>query len=214
MCGQDPPALLRFESGSTTNADFATLLVECNAMLVDIKQHLIHAQQLMKKNSDKHRRDVDFKVGDMVYLKLRPYRQQSLARRVCQKLSAKYFVPYAVQERIGKAAYRLALPPETKIHHVFHVSQLKAVLGVQHKVLPLHALPSGLDDLMIIPEAILDTRYNDKGALELLVQWRSLPSSENTWVLYRELCDQYPQFKLEDKLNFEKGVLISYNIVT
>ena len=156
-----------------------------------------------RHNADKHRRDVEFTVGDMVYLKLRPYRQQSVARRVCQKLSAKYFGPYEVLERIGKAAYRLALPPETKIHHVFHVSQLKAVLGAEHQVLPLPVLPSGLDDLVILSEAILDTLYNDKGALELLVQWCSLPSSENTWVLYGELRD-HPTFKLEDKLNFEK----------
>lgn len=174
-------------------------------MLVNIRQHLTHVQQLMKNNADKHRRDVEFKVGDMVYLKLRPYRQQSVARRVCQKLSAKYFGPYAVQERIGKAAYRLALPAETKIHPVFHVSQLKAVLGVQHKVLPLPIIPPGLHDLMIVPEAILETRYNSRGALELLVQWRSLPSSENSWVQYGEFRDQYPEFKLEDKLHFEKG---------
>lgn len=80
--GRDPPALLRFEPGSTHNADLEKFLLERDALLVDIKKHLVHAQQLMKNNVDKHRRDVEFQVGDLVYLKLRPYRQQSVARRV------------------------------------------------------------------------------------------------------------------------------------
>lgn len=209
--GREPPSLLRYELGSTNNADLERLLLERDALLVDVKQHLVHAQQLIKNNADKHRRDVEFQVGDRVYLKLQPYCQQSVARRVCKKLSAKYFGPYEVLERIGKAAYRLALPPEAKIHAVFHVLQLKAVLGVHHQVLPL---PSGLDDLVILPEEVLETRYNDKGSLELLVKWKSLPPSENAWVLCGDFRSQFPDFALEDKLSFETGVLISLCIVT
>lgn len=87
--GRDPPALLRYEQGSTESADLETQLLERDAMLVEVKKHLTHAQQLMKNNADKHRRDVEFEVGTMVYLKHYPYRQQSVPRRVCQKLFAK-----------------------------------------------------------------------------------------------------------------------------
>jgi hypothetical protein len=37
----------------------------------------------------------------------------------------KYFGPYKIFQLMGKAAYKLELPADTKILLVFHVSQLK-----------------------------------------------------------------------------------------
>ena len=61
-------------------------------------------------------------------------------------------------QRIGSVSYKLELPPESKIHPVFHVSCLKLKLG-QH-VTPLPILPP-VDDLGQVytePVAILQTR--------------------------------------------------------
>lgn len=77
-----PPSLLKYESGSTVNADFVKMLLERDDMLVDIHIHLVHAQKLMKNNAGKHRRDLEFQVGDLVYFKLRLYRQHSVVRWV------------------------------------------------------------------------------------------------------------------------------------
>jgi hypothetical protein len=61
-----------------------------------VKQHLHRAQDRMKQQADKGRSERQFKVGDMVFLKLQPYVQSSLAPRSNQKLAFKFFGPYKV----------------------------------------------------------------------------------------------------------------------
>ena len=200
MYGRDPPALLQFEPGSTRNFDLEQSLLERDRMLKQLKYFLEKAQQRMKTSADKHRRDVSFQVGDFVFLKLRPYRQHSVTRRICQKLVAKFYGPFEVLERIGKVAYRLKLPAGSKVHPVFHISQLKAVVGTAETVTPLPTTFSDQGELVLIPEKLLDTRYTEDGYLEVLVQWESLPSHEASWVLGWEFARQFPTFPLEDKL--------------
>lgn len=53
----------------------------------------------MKLQEDLHRREVEFQKGDMVLLKLQPYHQQSLAKRPFDKLSARYYGPFAVVQK-------------------------------------------------------------------------------------------------------------------
>lgn len=42
----------------------------------------------------KHHRHVEFVIGDMVYLKLCPYRQHTIVHWFCQKLRTKFYCPY------------------------------------------------------------------------------------------------------------------------
>lgn len=177
---RDPPSLLRFEEGSTSNFELEKMLKERDEFLVDVKHHLLRAQEVIKNNADKKRRDLVLEVGQMVYLKLRPYRQQSVSRRLCQKLAARYYGPYEVLERIGQVAYRLRLPVDSKVHPVFHVSQLKPVVGQGETILPLPPVLSQEDELVVEPQELLGTCYNEEGHLEVLVAWRNLPSHDNS----------------------------------
>ena len=72
-------------------------------------------QQAVKKQSDRN-----FAVGDLVYVKLQPYRQSTVVNRKYLKLSVKFFGPYRVEEKIGPVVYRLKFPHILKVHLVFY----------------------------------------------------------------------------------------------
>lgn len=50
----------------------------------------------MKIQADKKRRYFEFAVGDIVLVKLQPYRQHSLALRKNQKLGMRCFGPFEI----------------------------------------------------------------------------------------------------------------------
>jgi hypothetical protein len=83
----------------------------------------------MKVQADRKRKDCIFSPGDLVLLRLQPYRQQTVQRRISPKLAKRYFGPFKVLRRIGAVAYELELPPSSRIHPVIHVPQLRAYHG-------------------------------------------------------------------------------------
>lgn len=101
-------------------------------MLLILKFHLLRAQHRMQQVANEHRTDRLFNIGDYVFVKLQPYRQNSVVHRGNQKLAPKYYGPYEIIDRCGKVAYKLQLPESSQIHPVFHVSQLKIVVGDVH----------------------------------------------------------------------------------
>ena len=149
-----------------------------------LKDHLAAAQGRMKTQADKHRQERSFAVGDWVFLRLQPYRQQSLAYKGKWKLSPRYFGPFKVLKRIGPVSYKLELTLKSKLHPVFHVLCLKLKLG-QH-VTPLPTLPP-VDDLrQVYTElvAILQIRsksLRSRVITEVLVQWLGASPEDATW---------------------------------
>ncbi|GJW87045.1 reverse transcriptase [Tanacetum coccineum] len=96
-----------------------------------LKIHMKRAHDRMKSQANKHRSDRSFEVGSWVYLKLQPPHRQVTARQgPYHKLSAKFYGPFMIEEKIGAVAYKLKLPNGSQIHLVFHVSQLKQCKGM------------------------------------------------------------------------------------
>jgi len=79
----------------------------------------------MKLYADRKRIYKEFLVGDLVYLKIQPYKQMILANTPFHKLATRYCGPFSILERTGTVANKLELPIGTKIHAVFHLSLLK-----------------------------------------------------------------------------------------
>lgn len=73
--GVPPPSLLRYVPGTTSVASVDTYLRDRDVILRDLRAHLLQARDRMVSLANLHRRDVQFEVGDYVYLKLQPYRQ-------------------------------------------------------------------------------------------------------------------------------------------
>ena len=87
-----------------------------------IQYNLHGAQHRMKHYANLQRCEKEFAVGDLVYLKLQPYIQSSVAPRSNQKLSFRYYGPFKVLAHVGTVAYHVQLRDECKIHPVVHVS--------------------------------------------------------------------------------------------
>ena len=69
-----------------------------------------------KKFADAKRTERTFAVGDMVYLKMQPYRETSLGLRNSLKLTSKWYGPFRVLKKIGQVAYQLQLPEGNQLH--------------------------------------------------------------------------------------------------
>lgn len=159
----------------------------------------------MKSYAYKSQRDVCFEKGDLVYLKLKPFRLKSLANKLNKKLSARYYGPFEAEEKIGQVAYRLKFPPTARIHHVFHVSQLKKSLQPAKQPQPLLEALNEDMELVTEPEAVKHIKTLTNGIKEVLIKWKNLPDFESTWEPYEAIDKQFPNFHLEDKVHLIEG---------
>ncbi|KAL4037249.1 hypothetical protein IC575_000837 [Cucumis melo] len=150
-----------------------------------IRENLRITQDRQKSYADKRRKNLEFQVGDQVFLKLSPWRGVILFGRK-GKLSPRYIGPYQITERVGPAAYRLELPIElARIHDVFHVSMLRKYIPDPSHV--LQAQPVELkEDLSYVeePVQILDRKeqvLRNKTIPLIKVLWRHHGAEEATW---------------------------------
>jgi hypothetical protein len=107
------------------------------------------------------------------------------------KLGPRYFGPYLVLARVGSVAYRLQLPPNARIHDVFHVALLKPYKGLPPSdvLVPLPALFHGR--VVPVPLSVICAHLY-RGVWDVLVHWEGQAAADATWTAVTDFKKIYP----------------------
>nr|GEW79336.1 transposon Ty3-G Gag-Pol polyprotein [Tanacetum cinerariifolium] len=172
-------------SGTTNVQAVDEYLRDRDELLKQLRANLLAAQHGMKIQADHHRLELEFEKGDLVFVKLQPYRQTLVATRVSNKLSPWFFGAYQILDKVGPVAYRVELPSGSLIHDVFHVSLLRRCVGSTTEPSQATIDASVLPSSPLQPECILDEGVVLKGKYrpktKLLVKWLGRSLEDATW---------------------------------
>ena len=162
-----------------------------------VRDNLKIARDRQRSYADNRRRDLQFEIGDRVFLKISPWKGVlRFGRR--GKLSPRYIGPYEILSKVGLVAYKLKLPPElSRIHDTFHVLMLRKYIPD-----PSHVLREQLVQLKEnltyeeIPVQIVDHKkqvLRSKVIPLVKVLWKNHEREAATWEPEVQMCRQYPQ---------------------
>ncbi|KAK9225274.1 hypothetical protein WN943_010315 [Citrus x changshan-huyou] len=127
---------LRCMTGDSNVNSLHNSLQDLDKMTLLLRENLIQSQHRIKHIADAKHTDREFKVDDLVFLGLQPFRQPSIDLRDNRKLAPKYNGHFPVQACLRQVAYKLQLPIGLAIHQVFHVLYLKNKLGSRSSLVP------------------------------------------------------------------------------
>lgn len=184
LYGNAPPQISELSVPGPSDLEATEFLTAKTQMLQQLKENLAQATARMKKFADRNRSERTLAVGDMVYLKMQPYRMAAFGLRGAIKLHSKFYGPFRVIQTVGNRAYKLLLPEGVKIHPVFHVSQLKKHVGPT--VVPSSDLPlvDANGKIHTAPALVLQVRQiprNNLPVVQWLIQWEGLSPEEASW---------------------------------
>ena len=178
------------------------LLLEATEKVNSIRQKIKASQDRQKSYEDVRRKDLEFEVGDSVYLKVSPTKG-TVRFGFSGKLKPRYIGPFDIIARVGDRAYELALPPNMdKIHNVFHVSMLKKYVRDESHIIPyfgeLNVQPDTTYEEK--PIKILDTRdkvLRRKTIRLVKVLWSNRGREEASWEKEDDM-KEYPHLFSDD----------------
>ncbi|GKA80256.1 putative reverse transcriptase domain-containing protein, partial [Tanacetum coccineum] len=153
--------------------------------IVQIKNCLLTTRSRQKSYAYRRTKPLEFEVGDMVLLKVSPWKGDVCFRKQ-GKLSPRYIGPFKILARVGPVAYTLELHEELKgIHSTFHVLNLKKCLAEGNIVVLMDEIQ--LDDkfhMIEEPMEIIDRevkRLKQSRIPIVKVCWNSLRGLKFTW---------------------------------
>lgn len=173
------------------------LVQRTNEAIEKIRARMLASQSRQKSYADAKRKDVEFQVGDFVFLRLSPMRGvKRFATKV--KLSPRFIGPFEILDRVGAVAYRVAMPPSLSgVHNVFHISMLWKYVSDPTHVLSYEGLELDQDlSYEERPVQLLDRKdkvLRNKTIPLVKVLWRNSKSEEATWELEADMREKYPE---------------------
>ncbi|GJW18085.1 putative reverse transcriptase domain-containing protein [Tanacetum coccineum] len=173
------------------------MIQETTEKIVMIKQRIQAAQNRQKSYADLKRKPMEFGVGDRVMLKVSPWKGVIRFSK-WGKLNPRYVRPFKVLAKVGKVSYRLELPQElSRVHHTFHVSNLKKYYADEPLVMPLEGIHVD-DKLQFVKEPVeimeREIKRLKRSRIPLVkVRWNSRRGPEFTWEREDLFKQKYPQ---------------------
>ena len=157
------------------------------------------AQQKMKERiTSKY---TPWKVGERVWLET-----TNLHMNGPKKLLMKRTGPFEIEEVVSRTAFRLRIPPQWKIHPVFHASLLTTYKETSEHgpnfLRPPLDLIDGEEEYEV--EAVLGHR-GKPGRRTFLIRWKGYSAAEDTWEPERNLGNAQPlvlEYKIARPLEF------------
>jgi hypothetical protein len=206
--GRNPPSIRSYEPGETRVAAVAQEMEDHAAFLDDVRYRLEQAQAVQKKHYDKHHRQVSYQEGDWALLRLRQCPVASPSHAPKGKLKPHYVGPYRITEVINDVTVRLQLPLGAHLHDVFHVSVLKKFVGTPPATTP--PMPPTVHGAVVPEPASVTQARLARCIRQVLVQWKDEPDTSATWEDLDDFRARYPDFQLEDELDFDGGRDVMY----
>ena len=99
--GQKPPTVLSYLPGTSKVQVLDQTLTVREDILHTLKENLFMAQNHMKQQADQGHFERQFVEWDQVFLRMQPYKQNSLKVEHCKKLAPKFYSPYTILKHVG-----------------------------------------------------------------------------------------------------------------
>ncbi|MCO5609130.1 hypothetical protein L7F22_063352 [Adiantum nelumboides] len=169
-------------------------------MLKLARQNVCQAHDRYKEYADEKRRQVVFKEGDYVFLRI-PEHFESLKIGSTPKFLPRFCGPFKILRRVGS---------KFSCSSDFHVSRLRQHLLQEDNIIDQEVLVDFIEPPNVPhePEQILDShdlRTRQHVRHQVLVKWKDRPEEGATWENVSTLRKRFPSFVFEDKNASPRG---------